>query len=144
MRSRQWIALTWLLALALIGCDSGGSTSGPQSVTLDKSFQLRLGATAVLSPDNVQITFAKMSQDSRCPSDVQCAWAGQAVVQIQVAPPGGAPETADLTLGPSPQPQASATFGQYAVEFRDLEPYPITTIPINPNDYIATLVVSKQ
>src|SRR5512141_1108328 len=102
MRSRGWMALGLLAAIILSGCGAAPSASSSAGVkiTLDTPFELGAGKTATLpSSDNVSITFVGVSEDSRCPSGVQCAWAGQAVVQIKVSPTGGGPGTADLVLG---------------------------------------------
>jgi hypothetical protein len=144
MRPFHWITLGLILTCALVSCaGGGGGDTLPATATLDKTFQLRLGKSATLAPDNLQVTFVKVQEDSRCPSDVQCAWAGQAVVQIQVSSANSQPQTAALTLGASLQPGSSAAFGPYSVEVSDLAPYPISTVQIQPGDYAATLIVSK-
>lgn len=40
--------------------------------------KIHLGETVVF--ENVSVTFLKVIEDSRCPSDVTCVWAGQAKV----------------------------------------------------------------
>ncbi len=92
-----------------------------------------------MSSDNIQVTFVRVTEDSRCPTDVQCAWAGRAVIDIQVSPTGGGPGAVQLTLGGT----SSATFGDYTVDLRDLDPSPVSTGEIEQDEYVATLIVSK-
>lgn len=54
--------------------------------------------------DGPVVTPLKVIEDSRCPADVQCVWAGRLIVRTRVA--GGAwARTLDLELG---KPQAVA------------------------------------
>jgi len=44
------------------------------------------------------VTPKKLVEDSRCPMNARCVWAGRVVVKTTIAGPGWA-DTADLTLG---------------------------------------------
>lgn len=44
------------------------------------------------------VTPKKLVEDSRCPADARCVWAGRVVVTTRIAGDGWA-DTADLTLG---------------------------------------------
>jgi hypothetical protein len=137
-----WVVIL-IAAIGLAGCGSDQSTPRPAGVALGSEFQLRAGESAAMTAENLQITFVKVTEDSRCPSNVQCIWAGQAKV-VLTAVAAGMPRDIELTLGGGSPSAASASFGAYTVELRNLEPYPDATRQIKPGDTIATLLVTKQ
>ena len=79
---------TAIAALALAGCAAGPQIAGPGAV------EARLGATARLG--DVAVRPIAVVEDSRCPRDVQCVWAGR--LRLRAAISGVAGE-AELTLG---------------------------------------------
>lgn len=61
------------------------------------------GATVALGPGQTAslanggaLRYVRLVNDSRCPPDVQCVWAGDAVIALHWAPASGAPR--DLQL----------------------------------------------
>lgn len=52
--------------------------------TLGSPFWLKLGQTAFIESDALQETFLDVISDSGCPVDVQCVWAGEAVISINI------------------------------------------------------------
>jgi hypothetical protein len=80
---------TTCLAVAvsiLAGCTAAGPIEGP----------VRLGQIA--SVDGPRVRPERVIEDSRCPTDVQCIWAGRLVVRVTVLG-GGWTRHLDLTLG---------------------------------------------
>ncbi len=85
-----------LLALGLLsGCASAapespattqGTTAMPNPVATTLS--LDIGARATL-PDGSQLTYVALINDSRCPPDVQCVWAGDAEIELRWDPKNG-------------------------------------------------------
>lgn len=104
-------SLCLTLALSLLGlgaCQPNADTSPEPSaeaspspthdsseIQLNRAFELQLGARA--HKQNLTIVFEKVLEDSRCPEDVQCIWAGEVKVRLQVDT-GGAVRRLDLTL----------------------------------------------
>ena len=57
-----------------------------KAVRLNKDFTLRKGQRVTLKGSRVlAIKFVAVESDSRCPKDVNCVWAGNAAVQVQVS-----------------------------------------------------------
>lgn len=108
-----------LLAVALAGCVTYKTRS-------DGITRLRLGETA--SVDGPKVTPLRVVSDSRCPSNVQCVWAGELRVEVKVAIGSGA-TTRELVLG---QPEAVA---DGKLELVEGLPYPRHGEPIYPEDY---------
>jgi hypothetical protein len=53
-------------------------------VHLNQPFILALGQTARLEEADLSLTFSDLLEDSRCPSQVTCVWAGQAIIRVRV------------------------------------------------------------
>lgn len=102
------------------------------------AFSLHVGETAVLKGTGTRITFNKVTQESRCPTDVVCVWAGDASIDISLSPEQGAAESRVLTLS---SPNSEARIGDLIIRFTGLAPYPSTPGPIAPRRYIAELLI---
>ncbi len=136
-----------LAIFALGGCSSGPDIwDSTDDLFKINPFQLRLGQTIVLPPDDVQVTFAEVLNDSRCPVGVQCFWEGMAEIALLVRPPSG--ETQQVTVaiyggGPSVAYQRLISVDTLGYRFMLLkfEPYPVYEQPIPDSLRVATLAV---
>ena len=114
-----------LLSAALVvsaGCGTGDPPP-PTSLTaqLGTEFTAVVGSTAHLDDDRLMVLVRQVSDDSRCPQDVECVWPGDATVALQV------------TVGDSPSEHALHTYGTdrnatevsvdgYRIQLRGLTP----------------------
>lgn len=132
-----------LAVMAVLALLSTALAQAQESVSaeLDAPFELGVGQQAVIESENVTVTFVKVAGDSRCPSDVVCIWQGQAMVTVSVEVGGEDMGEQTLVIGADPAP--SAVFGQYSVRLAGLEPYPQSSAPTDPQDYVAGFVVTK-
>jgi hypothetical protein len=99
---------------------------------------LMINQTARIETADLDLTFAKVTEDSRCPSDVTCIWAGQVSIVVDVTAPDG---SGQLTLTLSGGQSEAKSFGDYSIRLADVQPYPVSTKKLAPSDYVATLVV---
>lgn len=109
--------LSALLPLSLAACASGasgtpdtgaspaGGDQGGTGVTDGTEFTLQVGESAKLA-DASQLRYVRLVEDSRCPPDVQCVWAGDAIVAFQWTPASGAAQDFELHTGLEPRTQA--------------------------------------
>lgn len=104
---------------------------------LGEPFSIRIDETAIIPSDNITVTLLNVTDDSRCPSDVTCVWAGTAHADISIKK-NDAVKMTTVELG-----QGDSIF-DYTVSFQKLEPYPKTTNPITQDQYAATFVVTKS
>jgi hypothetical protein len=118
-----------------VACGSASSPSAP-SAALSQPTELSPGQTAQVGP--LRITFTGVSGDSRCPVDVVCVWAGDAVAKLSVSQPTGAVETRELHTS---NPRA-ATYGDFQIELVRLDPAPHSTQPIPPASYRLVVLVT--
>lgn len=123
--------------LAGCGADSGGTKSGEtkstDAVALGKDFTLAPGQSAKLDKNDLTVTFVKVMGDSRCPQDVNCAWAGDATVTISA---GGSTSYDLHTEGSF---TGTVKISGHDVKLVGLTPRPKADSTIPPGDYRATL-----
>jgi hypothetical protein len=124
-----------LLYLAASACGT------PTAVELDESFRLAIGETALVEEANFALTFRGVQNDSRCPSDVQCVWAGNAVVELVATRPDSTQTTLGLNTTTTPR---ETTFESFVVALEGLEPGTRANVPIEPSAYRAVLRVSRR
>ncbi|MDG1279458.1 MAG: hypothetical protein P8O16_19455 [Algoriphagus sp.] len=93
--------------------------------------------------ENLSITFNAYPNESRCPSDVTCIWAGFVEVELLINQKGK-----ESVLKLSTEPNVSglpvqAKVGDYAIKLIDVTPYPATNIRIDPDQFRVVLLVEK-
>ncbi len=73
-----------LLAAAVILLLLSGCFADTEKVALGEEFSLKIGESASMRGENLEITFLEVLEDSRCPKNVTCIWAGRARSLIKV------------------------------------------------------------
>ena len=116
--------LAVLLALGLVACDSADAPAYPSDSRTGET-SLALGQTATL--DGLTVTFSDVVTDSRCPTNAECVWAGEAVVTVAL---GGA--TRDLRVAdPEARPEDGVRIGNLIVFAIALTPEPRADAPVD-------------
>jgi len=127
--------MTGLVAfLALVACAELGQES------LDESFTLRVGETARVENAGIEIQFEQVVSDSRCPRDVTCIRAGEAVVRLSVEA-GGTQEPLQLKVPPAGS--GRARYRHLVITIEALDPQTESGKRIDPSAYEATVRVSR-
>jgi hypothetical protein len=142
---------TWpfavLLGLALMSChiDEPARADVPE-FNLNEAFTLAGGQDGLIPSEKLRLRFAEVLEDSRCPTQVECFWTGQARIAIAVHPEGSGWTTVEFNTNPAPgQTVKLVDVGQYSIELQSLDPYPQTPDdPVAFEDYRATLMVRKR
>ncbi len=106
----------------------------------NQEFKLLINKQKIVTKDKLTIKFVSLVEDSRCPTDTNCIWAGNAKINIKVTNKKGASKTLELNTGLEPQ---IISFAGYEIKLVNLTPAPATNIRINRNGYTATFLVSK-
>lgn len=107
------------------------------SVGLDEKFTVMPGE-GVIVDDALKLEFIEVTEDSRCPSDVQCFWEGTIGVALELSA-NGVTETVKFRAKDGP-----FAFEGYAIDVLDATPYPETNIKIDPSKYKVTFVVKED
>jgi len=87
----------------------------------------------------LSVTFHDVPEDSRCPTDVVCVWAGNAAVLLSAAL-GRTPDipfTLNTTIAPR-----DTVFGPYRIYLLALDPQPVSYRPVGRDEYLLTLRVA--
>jgi hypothetical protein len=137
------LAISWLLiactsATGLARCDPTG-IGGPVCARLGEAFDIRIGETAYIADTRLSIRLDSVPEDSRCPSDVQCPWAGNARVALTLR---DGPNTDAASVNSTLEPRA-VTRWDYRIELMDVRPVPVSGQPISPTQYVIRLLVSR-
>jgi hypothetical protein len=89
-----------------------------QTLTLNIGEQTKL-------PDGSQLAYTQLINDSRCPPNVQCIWAGSAEIELRYTPTGkgkGKPITFSLHTNPMQgSGQTGTNAGKYRIALMSLE-----------------------
>ena len=118
--------------VALAACSS--ATHDSVEATLGAPLQLAPGQSAVLS--DLEVQFAGIAADSRCPSDVTCVWAGEVVARLAVRHERK-PSQHEV------REMESAPVGGYSISVLQVLPARATSQPIAPADYRVTLKITR-
>ena len=100
--------------------------------------KIPLGETVAFKKATVK--FLKVVEDSRCPTDVNCIWEGQATVLVEVTETGKETQQVELLYGKRINKRILSSEG-YALKGMALNPYP-PSANIGEMDYV--LLVSEE
>ena len=107
---------------------------------VDQQLKLAVNQQSTITKDKLKIKFVAVVEDSRCPSDTNCVWAGNAKIKITVGKTKSDARTFEMNTSGESQSVNSAG---YEIKLVGLSPQPATNIRINRNGYTATFGVRK-
>jgi hypothetical protein len=128
-----------LAAVAVLSAAAACSDSPTRpSAPLDRQFTLAPGEAARIAGTSVRVRFERVDGDSRCPADALCVLGGDAVVRIAVENDGPGRSYALHTGTMAPVRHDDLT-----IALVELAPYPFSARTIAPDEYRATLRVTR-
>jgi hypothetical protein len=135
-----------LSVLILTACTSSSGTELPEAdffVSSGQQFALRVGETGgvVTSQTIALVRFNGVTQDSRCPADVQCVTAGFATVLLSVQ---SALSVQDVSLDVPPQGTVEIAVDELTVTALGVRPNALEGVTIDPLDYVVGLTVTES
>ena len=86
----------------------------------------------------LKVRFVAVTEDSRCPRDVTCVWAGEVKVPLEIQESSKAASLVEILEG------GSTVAGAYRVTLVRVEPAPANGMNIAPQDYRVTLRVNTS
>lgn len=104
-----------------------------------QQISVRLNKQAKASRSKLTIKFVAV-EDSRCPQDVNCVWAGNAKVTVKITNRRGESKIFDLNTNLDAK---SVKFDGYEIKLGNVTPYPRSNVRINPSGYTASFTVTK-
>lgn len=126
-----------LLVFIQIACTD--LSNNYNSRELNKEFLINAGEIVVIQDVGLVIKFDSVGEDSRCPIDAICFWEGNAQINLELKNTKG--ENLAAQLNTSLQPKL-VTFSNFTIHLSGLSPFPKSGETIDPNLYIAKLIVT--
>jgi hypothetical protein len=148
--SLQRTALLILVNVALLfgGVEAFAATrraAPAQAERVGREFKIKAGRTVTFKGESLRLRFVRVADDSRCPTNVDCIWAGNAEVLIEASAGGARGKKAlALNTNASQGRAGEGEYRRYTVKLVGLSPYPQSARKIRRDEYIATLLVTKQ
>lgn len=102
---------------------------------------LQLGKTATI--ENITIEFVEVVGDSRCAKGVQCVWAGEVVVLVDVFKDEKKLERKKMTFGASGNAHDIYVSEGLTISALQVIPYPVYKEKIAPEDYKIQLYIKN-
>jgi hypothetical protein len=97
--------------------------------------------------NNIELEFVEVLQDSRCPKNVTCVWAGEVIVLVDVFENGVKSEQKKLTLSPTSHLQDRLGNLFFSEEIKisgfNVLPYPVSGIKTNKEDYYIQIDITN-
>jgi hypothetical protein len=117
------------------------ASADPANALIGKEFSLGIGQTANIEGEKLVIKFKAVLEDSRCPVNVVCVWAGNGKVEFEILDIDGQNKT--VTLNTEEEPRATTLKG-HNLKLISLNPPRIDGVSISPGDYSVKLLVERK
>lgn len=137
-------ALAFFLPAALLAaCGSGGtppstgrvaSSEQPAVLAPGGAVELAPGGRIAVAQTDTVLRFVRVVEDSRCPTGVDCVWAGRAVVELGVRRGDAAEALVELDLSQVERARHALAGTDLAVTATALEPHPQADQAIRPEE----------
>jgi len=111
---------------------------GAESIPLDLPIGLKVGETASID-SKLKMTLLDV-EDSRCPSDVTCVWQGTVFAKIQLVK--GDQDIGSYTISMETKEGNEQAIEGYHIRLTNVEPYPMSSMQVQPTEYVLTFFVS--
>lgn len=102
----------------------------------NEEFEMTLGEEVRIGREGIQVEFVDVLEDSRCPSDVTCVWAGNGKVQIRF-------DRNNIQLNTYLEPQ-EVSIENVNIQLVSLEPYPEEPRQFEKEEYKVRLLITKE
>ena len=145
---RASLALAFGVAAAVVTANCATTPPDPsppetvQEAPLGQEFTLRPAESVRIAGTPLVLTFDRITEDSRCPTDVNCVWAGNAVVRLATRV-AGAPR-GPVELHTTTVDKRGAAVDGYRVQLVRLAPNRTQSTTITQDQYLATLTVVRS
>jgi len=136
----------WLVASILFLLPGVSACAKPARIQANpgQEFTLYVGQTATVAGENLEIRFAEVISDSRCPQGVTCIWAGEASCLTYVTITNlGTPPYKLVLVQPGSSDPATQDFDGHRISFR-LEPYPVAGKTTPKSEQRLVMTVTKS
>jgi len=139
----MWKLSVYLVAFLAILLATSGCGGGPSDIKarINEEFSLSMGQRALIVGENLGIRFEEVTEDSRCPREVTCIWAGRVTCMVEITQASASYRMALTEPGLSDE-YSRESYEGYELAFH-VTPYPEAGKKILPDEYRLLLTVSK-
>lgn len=130
-------SLICFLAASLTACGATDSQT-TQSMDLGAEVTLAPGGSAAFKPASIVVQFVGIAEDSRCPRDATCMWAGEVKTLLSIR------NTRQQAIRHEVLEGEHVMSGEYRVTVVRVRPEPVASAKIPPETYRATLQLQKH
>ncbi|MDP2955338.1 MAG: hypothetical protein Q8N53_02865 [Longimicrobiales bacterium] len=144
MNGRNRLLGCVLSILVLSGCSEAtapGSDRQDDVLTAPLELTLRMGEEKAVGGSVLRIAFGQVLEDSRCPVDAMCVWAGNAAVELGIR--AGMGPTHPLRLSTTLEPRSTVWNG-LRVTLLEVAPAPRAAEPTKPGAYSVRVRVETE
>ena len=104
-----------------------------------RTVTIKAGQTKTESRSKLKIKFISVTEDSRCPEGVNCVWAGNAKVKVEIK---SSRTTKIFEFNTGMGPKGDVLDG-WAINLEELTPYPKNNITTDPKRYQAKFTIVR-
>lgn len=122
-----------ILVLGFVAVDAAGAYRKSESLRVQVNKEKRFAQS------KLTVKFVELLEDSRCPVDTNCIWAGQARIKVRVSKGGRSHDLTLSTMGPT----QSVNVEGYAIKLVGVSPVPRSDVRIDRNAYVANFEAEK-
>ena len=126
------------MAILTSGCTTPSGITPVIHVQPGRQFELAVGQEARIQGSAVSVKFSGVGEDSRCGSDVQCVWEGNALVRLTLSSSATTPGESALNTALEPK---QTPYAGFTIRLVGLKPHPKAGKTIPQAEYVATLEV---
>jgi len=128
------LGLTLPILIAMGCTESTGPGSDRQDALIPaaQEMTLRVGEEKAVANSVVRVAFGQVVEDSRCPIDAMCVWAGNAMVELGIR--AGMGPTQALRINTTLEPRSTVWNG-IRISLLELQPAPRAAEPIKADAY---------
>ena len=129
--------------LAFVHMNAAGSGTGSveiniawqESPKLGEEFDISFGQQIAIQNTELKLKFKSVLEDSRCPEGFLCFWEGNAKILLDV-------NQTEIALNTLLDPR-QVFYEGYTITLRSLSPLPKSGVRVEPEEYVAQIVVDK-
>ena len=115
-------------------------SAGSNAVSFDKDFALSTGEMVQVEGGMGYIKFIKVLQDSRCPVNVTCVWAGNVKIELEIM--GSDRKKFSISLNTGIEPNTVSLQG-YVLQLISILPLKVEGVSISPEQYQVKLRITS-
>jgi hypothetical protein len=110
-------------------------------IRLGQEFELQINQEAMIEGEGLAVVFESVLEDSRCPEGVDCIWSGNAKIKVRLSKHKQTPATIELNTDVETK---ISSYLNYEIRLIALKPRPKADKAVRPDEYKATLIVTKK